>query len=341
MQVLPGVVTALKVHARRHAGIGGVEVGQVQLPDPLLPAVVRSADVTVVEPLQGQVAEPLPWTTTADPGFHRPLPAARLQVQLRHRLVFGSGLRQRAPLLADVGVAVLAVSGLLRKPSVTARPQEPPVAADVRVGQRHSPVAADAFLEQPAVGALPVIEHHRVLVRVHDSQVLRKHPEEHLAAIGHPVRVRYLDRKLGASRLDRSPRQAPCPAVEAHACGEGARHVPLQWPGHVLRLQRGLIRRTDVGSWQGLGDHSAAPHREGKGMVVGRSVFVPRTDGHLTGLHRFRRRPANHAGVGVERQPRRQTAILHLPGDPCRQPRPCPAEPCTGSPIPLRAASGG
>ena len=152
--------------------------------------------MTVLEFSFGSVAaKGLIVSATTNPRFYGPCLGTGLQIQPRVRFKTISGLRIHTPVRADVGVTVFAVSGLLRKSSSSTGPAIATVAADVRVREGQRLVAANAFLDQSATRSLPVVEHDRMLVGVHGSKLLWKHPELQPDTIAKTVGVGHLHRK--------------------------------------------------------------------------------------------------------------------------------------------------
>ena len=109
MKVFPGVIGTLEMNAGCHASVGRINLREIQLPDTALALVVRTADVAVVELLQGDIAECLVRSPAANPRFHGPGLGTGLHVE--------PGARR-----AQRHEAVLAVSGFLGKATFPARP---------------------------------------------------------------------------------------------------------------------------------------------------------------------------------------------------------------------------
>ena len=154
------VRSACEVDAGRPASVGRVVVGYVQLPHPALGGVVRAADMSEIERSRG--AETLHRATRPDPCLDRPCLTTRPQIVL-----VGIGLQAHP--------AVLAMPGILRKPSLPAGPRNPPVRVPADTGQGQLLVSQGVPGVQQVL-VLPAVQEHGVLIGLDAMQLPGKHP---------------------------------------------------------------------------------------------------------------------------------------------------------------------
>ena len=120
MEVFPGVVGTLKMHAGRPTAVGGIVIRDIQLPYALLRCVIRATNMSEIE--RFGATESLRGAARSYPCFNSPFFFAGSQVMF---VVVGFQTNR----------AVLAMPGLLRKTTFPSRPRRSSVGMSASAGQ--------------------------------------------------------------------------------------------------------------------------------------------------------------------------------------------------------------